>query len=84
MNKKSLAALSVAAVVVASMSLTACGNKTPKALPASSQPAEAAAVVTASIDFGSPLDLGNGVTLTVASPASFTPTIFAQIMQKAK
>jgi predicted small lipoprotein YifL len=77
MNKKSLAALSVAAVVVASMSLTACGNKTPKALPASSQPAEAAAVVTASIDFGSPLDLGNGVTLTVASPASFTPTIFA-------
>jgi len=29
MNKKSLAALSAVAVVVASLSLTACGNNTP-------------------------------------------------------
>jgi predicted small lipoprotein YifL len=77
MNKKSLAALSAVAVVVASLSLTACGNKTPKALPASSEPAAVAAVVTATIDFGAPLDLGNGVSLTVSPPVPFTPTIFA-------
>ena len=77
MNKKSLAALSAAALVVASMSLTACGNKTPKALPASSQPAEAEVKVTASIGFDTPLDLGDGVSLTVAKPAAFSPTIFA-------
>ena len=78
MNKKSLAALSAAAFVLASLSLTACGNKAPKELPAS----EAKTLVeeeapTASIAFDSPLDLGDGVTITVSTPASFTPTIFA-------
>lgn len=77
MNKKSLAALSAAAFVVASLSLTACGNKAPKALPASEVAAVEEAEATATIGFNSPLDLGEGVSLTVATPASFTPTIFA-------
>ena len=46
-------------------------------MPASEQPALSKAEVTATIGFGSPLDLGNGVALTVSIPASFTPTIFA-------
>ncbi|NBV66373.1 MAG: hypothetical protein EBR75_04760 [Actinobacteria bacterium] len=78
MNKKSLAALSAAAIVVASLSLTACGNKAPKELPA----AQAETLVketetTAKVEFNSPLDLGDGVSITVSTPASFTPTIFA-------
>lgn len=77
MNKKSLAALSAVAFVVASLSLTACGNKAPKALPASEVAAVEEAEATATIGFDSPLDLGEGVSLTVATPASFTPTIFA-------
>jgi predicted small lipoprotein YifL len=77
MNKKSLAALSVAALVVASLSLTACGNKAPKERPASEVVAVEEAEATATIGFDSPLDLGGGVSLTVATPASFTPTIFA-------
>jgi len=77
MNKKSLAALSVASLVVASLSLTACGNKAPKERPASEVAAVEEAEATATIGFDSPLDLGGGVSLTVATPASFTPTIFA-------
>lgn len=78
MDKKSLAALSVSAIVLASISLTACGNKAPKELPT----AEASTLVqeseaTAKVDFNSPLDLGDGVTITVSKPASFVPTIFA-------
>jgi len=78
MNKKSLAVLSAAAFVLASLSLTACGNKAPKELPAS----EATTLVTeteatAKIGFDSPLDLGDGVTITVSNPTSFTPTVFA-------
>jgi len=77
MNKKSLAALSVAAIFVASLSLTSCGNKTPKERPASEQTVVEDVKATATIGFDSPLDLGGGVSLTVATPASFTPTIFA-------
>ena len=78
MNKKSLAALSVAGLVVASLSLTACGNKAPKELPAS----EASTLVqetetTAKVGFGSPVDLGDGVSINVSNPSSFTPTVFA-------
>ena len=82
MNKKSLAAISAAAVVVASLSLTACGDKAPKALPASEQPAAAEAKVTATIGFDTPLDLGDGVSLTVATPTAFTPTVFASNFTK--
>jgi len=77
MNKKSLAALSAAALVVASLSLTACGNKAPKDRPASEAAAVEVVEPTKTISFDSPLDLGNGVSLTVATPAAFTPTIFA-------
>ena len=77
MNKKSLAALSVAAFVVASLSLTACGNKAPKERPASEVTTVEEAAPTATIGFDSPLDLGDGVSLTVSTPAAFTPTIFA-------
>ena len=77
MNKKSLAALSAAALVVASLSLTACGNKAPKDRPASEAAAVEVVEPTKTIGFDSPLDLGNGVSLTVATPAAFTPTIFA-------
>ena len=35
MKKKSLAALSVSAIVLASLSLSSCGNRAPKELPAS-------------------------------------------------
>ena len=77
MNKKSLAALSAAAFVVASLSLTACGNKAPKDRPASAQSAVEEVEATATIGFDSPLDLGDGVSLTVSTPAAFTPTIFA-------
>jgi predicted small lipoprotein YifL len=78
MNKKSLAALSAAALVVASLSLTACGNKAPKELPASeTKVLVEEAAPTATIGFDSPLDLGDGVTITVSSPSAFTPTIFA-------
>jgi predicted small lipoprotein YifL len=77
MNKKSLAALSAAALVVASLSLTACGNKAPKDRPASEAAAVEVVEPTKTISFDSPLDLGSGVSLTVATPAAFTPTIFA-------
>jgi predicted small lipoprotein YifL len=77
MNKKSLAVLSAAAFVVASLSLTACGNKTPKDRPASEATAVEEVAPTASIGFDSPLDLGDGVSITVSTPAAFTPTIFA-------
>jgi len=77
MNKKSLAVLSTAAFMVASLSLTACGNKAPKALPASEVAAVEEVAPTATISFDSPLDLGDGVSLTVATPVAFTPTIFA-------
>jgi predicted small lipoprotein YifL len=77
MNKKSLAVLSAAAFVVASLSLTACGNKAPKDRPASEAAAVEVVEPTKTISFDSPLDLGNGVSLTVATPAAFTPTIFA-------
>ena len=78
MNKKSLAALSVVAVVVASLSMTACGNKTPKALPASeTKTLVEEAAPTATIGFDSPFDLGDGVSITVSVPSSFTPTVFA-------
>jgi predicted small lipoprotein YifL len=75
MNKKTLTMISV--IMLAGLSLTACGNKTPKALPASEQSVGAKAEVTATIGFDTPLDLGNGVSLTVSVPTSFTPTIFA-------
>ena len=77
MNKKSLAVLSAAAFVVASLSLTACGNKAPKERPASEVATVEEAAPTATIGFDSPLDLGDGVSLTVSTPAAFTPTIFA-------
>jgi predicted small lipoprotein YifL len=77
MNKKSLAVLSAAAFVVASLSLTACGNKAPKERPASEVTTVEEAAPTATIGFDSPLDLGDGVSLTVSTPAAFTPTIFA-------
>lgn len=75
MNKKTLVSLS--AIALAALSLTACGNKAPKELPASEVVTVEEAAPTATIGFDSPLDLGNGVSLTVAAPASFTPTIFA-------
>ena len=78
MKKKSLAALSVSAIVLASLTLTACGNKAPKELPASeTKTLVEEAAPTATIGFDSPLDLGDGVTITVSTPSSFTPTIFA-------
>jgi predicted small lipoprotein YifL len=77
MNKKSLAVLTAVAFVAASLSLTACGNKAPKELPASELAAVEEAAPTATIGFDSPLDLGDGVSLTVSTPAAFTPTIFA-------
>ena len=78
MKKKSLAALSVSAIVLASLSLTACGNKAPKELPASeTKTLVEEAAPTATIGFDSPLDLGDGVTITVSTPSSFTPTVFA-------
>jgi predicted small lipoprotein YifL len=77
MSKKSLAVLSAVAFVAASLSLTACGNKAPKELPASELAAVEEAAPTATIGFDSPLDLGDGVSLTVSTPAAFTPTIFA-------
>ena len=77
MKKKSLAALSVSAIVLASLTLTACGNKAPKELPASETTVVEEAEATATIGFDSPLDLGNGVSITVSTPTSFTPTIFA-------
>ena len=77
MKKKSLAALSVSAIVLASLTLTACGNKAPKELPAAEQTAVEEVKATATIGFDSPLDLGDGVTITVSKPSSFTPTIFA-------
>ena len=75
MNKKTLVSLSV--IALAALSLTACGNKAPKERPASEVTTVEEAAPTATIAFGSPLDLGNGVSLTVATPAAFTPTIFA-------
>lgn len=75
MNKKTLTTLSV--IMLAALSLTACGNKAPKELPAAEQSAVEEVEATATISFDSPLDLGDGVSLTVATPAAFTPTIFA-------
>lgn len=83
MNKKTLTTISV--IMVAGLSLTACGNKTPKSLPASETKTLVEEVApTATIGFDSPLDLGDGVSLTVATPVAFTPTIFASNYLKAK
>jgi len=75
MKKKTLVSLSV--IALAALSLTACGNRVPKELPASELTVVEEAEATATIGFDSPLDLGDDVSLTVATPASFTPTIFA-------
>jgi hypothetical protein len=77
MNKKSLAILSAGAIVISSFSLSACGNKVPKERPVSAPTATEAAVEVATIGFDAPLDLGNGITITVSKPVQFTPTIFA-------
>lgn len=75
MNKKSIVLLSV--IAVATFSLTGCGNKTPKALPASEQIVVEEAEATATIGFDTALDLGEGISITVSTPKAFTPTIFA-------
>ena len=54
MSKKSLAVLSAAAFVVASLSLTACGNKAPKELPASELAAVEEAAPTATANAKAP------------------------------
>lgn len=75
MNKKSKALVSI--FVVAVFALTGCGNKAPKALPPSEQTAVEEVEATATIGFDTPLDLGDGISITVATPKAFTPTIFA-------
>jgi ABC-type glycerol-3-phosphate transport system substrate-binding protein len=70
--KKSL----VVVGLVAALALTACGGK--KADSATSDaPSSASTTAAASGGFGSALDLGSGVALTISSPKSFVPGNFA-------
>lgn len=72
--KKSLTAV----LVVGALVLTGCGNK--KTDSASSSSKESLVTTTApstSGGFGSPIALSGGVSLTISTPASFTPGNFA-------
>ena len=64
--------------LVTAISLTACGggDSTDAAVDTNVEGTETAAPsVTA--DFGAPLDLGNGVSVTISAPEAFTPGDFA-------
>lgn len=64
-------------LVAVALVLTACGGNTATDSPSdSANPTESAAVVSKS-DFGSPIDIGSGVSITVSKPAAFTPGDFA-------
>jgi len=70
--KKSLIAIGL----VATIALTACGGK--KADSASSAAPDAASTKAATAGgFGSALDLGEGISLTITAPKSFVPGQFA-------
>ena len=70
--KKSL----IAVGLIATIALTACGGK--KADTASTDaPSTAASSSSAAGGFGSPLDLGGGISLTLSSPKTFVPGNFA-------
>lgn len=70
--KKSL----IAVGLIAAIALTACGGK--KADSASSAAPSAAATTAATAGgFGSTLDLGAGIALTITAPKSFVPGQFA-------
>jgi ABC-type glycerol-3-phosphate transport system substrate-binding protein len=70
--KKSL----IAVGLVAALALTACGGK--KADTASTDaPSSASSTAATSGGFGSALDLGDGIALTITSPKTFVPGNFA-------
>ncbi|MSW75025.1 MAG: hypothetical protein F2814_06920 [Actinobacteria bacterium] len=76
-KKKTISTISVIALV-ALVSLTGCSKKTPglNDTPAPTETVETQAPEVA-LDFGSPLDLGNGIKVTVSTPEAFTPGAYA-------
>ncbi len=71
--KKSLTVV----LVIGALVLTGCGKKSGNASPSPSESATATAAPTASGGFGSAIALGSGVSLTISTPATFTPGTFA-------
>ncbi len=69
------------ALAALALTLSACGGGgTPTAASTAGASASASASATPSgvtANFGAPADLGNGVAVTVSTPASFTPGSFA-------
>lgn len=64
-------------LVAVALVLTACGGTTATdASSDSANPTESAAVVSKS-EFGAPIDVGSGVSITLSQPAAFTPGDFA-------
>ena len=58
------------------LTLTACGSSDSGSTSDTVDAVESTAAATAA-DFGSPLDLGSGVSVTISAPATFTPGDFA-------
>lgn len=63
-------------LIAVALVLTACGSGTAADTSADPTDTETSAAAT-SADFGAPLDLGSGVTVTISAPATFTPGDFA-------
>lgn len=71
--KKSLTVV----LVIGALVLTGCGKKSNTASGSPKETATATTAPTASGGFGSPLALGNGISLTISAPVSFKPGTFA-------
>lgn len=67
----------IAVTVIASLALTGCGKKADTAANSPKASSTATATTAASGGFGSPLDLGGGISLTISTPKSFVPGKFA-------
>lgn len=66
----------IASTLIAGLALTGCGKEAETAAtPTESATPSATAVV--SNDFGSPITVGTGITVTISQPATFTPGQFA-------
>ena len=71
--KKSLTVV----LVIGALVLTGCGKKSVNTSSTPTATATTTAAPTASGGFGSPITLGDGVSLTISTPKSFSPGTFA-------
>jgi hypothetical protein len=76
-TKKSLGTVSIISILTLA-SLTGCSQKKTE-ISESPVPAQTPVAQTPelALEFGSPLDIGNGITVTVSTPKAFTPSPYA-------